>query len=87
MVDNIGRANGCDTMFEFLTPFLDEIGLMLATAFVTVVAYAKIAVKNISQDEAEDVALQIVAALGDGVMTAKEKQDVIAKIITCMRSK
>ena len=74
-------------MMEIITPFLDELGLIVVSVILGAIGYDKIAVKNITAEEAEKIALKIVTALGDGSMSAKEKQDIVTEIITCMRTK
>lgn len=74
-------------MMEIIAPFLDELGLIVVSVILGAIGYAKIAVKNITAEEAEKIALKIVTALGDGSMSAKEKQDIVTEIITCMRTK
>jgi len=74
-------------MMEIITPFLNELVLIVISAILGAIGYAKIAVKNITAEEANKIALKIVTALADGSMSAKEKQDIVAEIITCMRTK
>ena len=78
-------------MFEALTPYLDSILIALASGALGIIAYAKLVVKksitNITPEEAQEIALQIVAALGDGVLTTEEKKNIIVKIITSCKQK
>ena len=74
-------------MMEIITPFLDELVLIIISVILGAVAYAKIAVKNIDGDEAQRIALKVVTALADGSMSAQDKQDIVVEIIKSMRTK
>jgi hypothetical protein len=74
-------------MLEVITPYMDTILVAIASGVLSIVAYAKIAVKNITPEEAEHIALEVVTAMGDGVLSPEEKQNIIKDAIVAMRSK
>ncbi len=73
-------------MIDF-TPYIEPIVIALASGALAIIAYAKIAVKNITPEEAEKISIEIITALGDGNFSPKERQDIVTDIIKCMRSK
>lgn len=74
-------------MFEVITPYIDTILIAIATGILSIVAYAKVAVKNITAEEAEHIALEAVTCMGDGVLSPTERQGIIKDAIMAMRSK
>lgn len=66
---------------------LEILGTAAVSLVLGAVGYAKIAVKNITSDEAEAIALKIVTSLADGPLNAREKQEIITDIIKSMRTK
>ena len=74
-------------MFEVITPYMDTILVAIASGVLSIVAYAKIAIKNITPEEAEHIALETVTCMRDGVLSPEEKQAIIKDAIIAMRSK
>ena len=81
-------------MLEVLTPYFENmlgtILVALAASAVSVAIYAKTVVKtaarNITAAEAEHIAIEVMTAMGDGVMSPEERKAIIIDAINAVKT-